>query len=267
MNIKLPDGFIEVLGIAALILSAVFLTIGFYVAFLRTCDEKSSIRLPLIGLLCKENIGMAFVSTGIVALGFFDSNVFLAEKINDLKTERNKLLLDAAEDLRSIVNASSIIDGPGRVKIEFLVRFIQRIDPKSGHAFYFEGTLRRLGQDKKDSWPPLFRYLELQRVVPDSERGGDTGSEICYERIRGFCPQRIAYVRHLLANDFYEEAKAAPTEELRKEFYLRAFCQSQRLLELYPGGFAQFTPTSVITQGSSSELKRLTSGEEPSCGT
>ena len=64
--------------------------------------------------------------------------MFLAEKINDLKTERNKLLLDAAEDLRGIVNASSIVDGPGRVKMEFLVRFIQRIDPKSG------ATLERL---------------------------------------------------------------------------------------------------------------------------
>lgn len=266
MKVRLPDGFIEVLGVAALVVSAIFLTIGFYVAFFRSCDEKSSIRLPLIGLLCKENIGMAFVSTGIVALGFFVSNVFLAEKINDLKTERNKLLLDAAEDLRSIVNANPTIDAPGRIKMEFLVHFIQRIDPKSGHAFYFEGTLRRLGRDKKESWPPLFRYLELQRAVTENERGGDTGSEICYERVKGFCPQRIAYVRHLLANDFFEEAKVVRSDDERKEFYVRAFCQSLLLFELYPGGFAQFTPTSVIRQVSSSELKRLLAGAEPVCG-
>lgn len=267
MSVRLPDGVIEGLGIAALIVSGVFLTMGCYIAFLRKCDEKTSIKMPLIGYLCKENIGMAFVSTGIVALGFFVSNVFLAEKINDLKTEKNKLLIDAAEDLRRAVSAKTEFDAKERAQLEFLIQFIQRIDPKNGHAFYFAGTLRRDEKPKKDSWPYLFRYLELQRVVSDGERNGDTGSEICYERARGFCPQRIAWVRHMLANDFYEEGKTANSESQRKEFYTRAYCQSEQLLKLYPGGFAQFTPTSVIVTETLSELKKGAGGAEPTCGT
>ena len=266
MTIKFPDGCIEILGIAALLISGIFLTIGFYIAFLRKCDEKSSIRLPVIGYLCKENMGMAFVSTGIVALGFFVSNVFLAEKINDLKTERNKLLIDAAEELRHSVAGKSALDENERSKVDFLVKFIQRIDGKNGHAFYFAGTLSRYDKIKKESWPYLFRFIELQRALPENERGGDTGSEICYERPRGFCPQRIAWVRHLLANDFYDEGKAAASDAQRREFYTRAYCQTDVLIKLYPGGFAQFTPTSVILAETLMELKKLSGGGDPVCG-
>jgi hypothetical protein len=267
MTFKLPDGCIEALGIAALLISGVFLSIGFYIAFLRKCDEKTSIKLPLIGYLCKENIGMAFVSTGIVALGFFVSNVFLAEKINDLNTARNKLLVDAAEELRRSVSTRTQLDEKERAQIDFLIKFIQRIDPKNGHAFYFAGTLSRFERPKKESWSHFFRYIELQRILPESERGGDTGSEICYERARGFCPQRIAFVRHMLANDFYDEGKAAISEAQRKDFYTRAYCQSELLMKIYPGGFSQFTPTSVIRSETSVELKKDSGGDQLSCGT
>jgi len=267
MTAKLPEGCIEVLGIAALLGSAVFLTIGLYISFFRKCDERSSIRLPLLGYLCKDNIGMAFVSTGIVALGFFVSNVFLGDKINDLKTERNRLLLDAAEELRRNVSTKTQFDEKDRAQIDFLVKFIQRIDPKNGHAFYFAGTLSRIERRKSEGWPHFFRYIELQRALPESERGGDTGSEICYERARGFCPQRIAFVRHMLANDFYEEGKAATLSEQRREFYTRAFCQTELLLKAYPGGFLQFTPTSVIRSEALDDLRRLSgNAAEPSCG-
>src|SRR5258707_594426 len=134
MTFKLPDGCIEALGIAALFISAVFLSIGFYIAFLRKCDEKTSIKLPFIGYLCKENIG-------------------------------------------------------------------------------------------------------------------------------------IAFVRHMLANDFYDEGKAATSEAQRKDLYTRAYCQSELLMKIYPGGFTQFTPTSVIRSETSVELKKDSGGDQPSCGT
>jgi hypothetical protein len=103
--------------------------------------------------------------------------------------------------------------------------------------------------------------------LPENERGGDTGSEICYERARGFCPQRIAFVRHMLANDFYDEGKAAASEAQRKDLYTRAYCQSELLMKIYPGGFTQFTPTSVIRSETSVELKKDSGDDPPSCGT
>ena len=175
--------------------------------------------------------------------------------------------MDAAEDLRQAVAAKTSFDEKDRAQIDFLIKFIQRIDPKNSHAFYFAGTMSRIGSPKRESWPYLFRYIELQRVVHDTERGGDTGSEICYERARGFCPQRIAWVRHMLANDFYDEGKAAETETQRKEFYTRAYCQAEQAIKLYPGGFAQFTPSSVIVTETLNELKKISGTATVLCGT
>jgi hypothetical protein len=267
MAVVLPDGCIEALGIAALVVSIACLSLGFYIAVFGKCGERSSTRLPLVGYLCKDNLGMAYVSTGIVALGFFVSNVFLAQKINAANIEKYKLLTEAADELRRSVSTKTQFDEKERAQIDFLIRFIQRIDPKNGHGFYFAGTLSRINQKKAESWPHFFRYLEMQRALPESERGGDTGSEICYERARGFCPQRIAFVRHMLANDFYDEGKAAAANEKRREFYTRAFCQTELLLKSYPGGFVQFTPTSVIRSETLDDLRRLTGNAiGPSCG-
>ncbi len=266
MPLTLSELMIQILGAGALLIGVLFLTIGFYIAFLRTCDEKTSIRLPVIGYLCKENIGMAFVSTGIVALGFFVSNVFIADKIKEISREREKLLTDAASEMRQRFSGKTQFDGNDRSQIDFLVKFVQRIDPKSGHAFYFAGELSRIERRKQDSWPFFFRYIEMQSILPDGERGGHTVAELCYNRPRGFCPQRTAYIRHLLANDFYDTGKAAPNAAERREFYTRAYCQTELLLKDYPGGFAQFTPTSVIRSEVSTDLKAGGGGEMPSCG-
>jgi hypothetical protein len=51
-------------------------------------------------------------------------------------------------------------------------------------------------------------YLEIASSLPALETGGDSGSEICYRRPKGYCLQRTAWIYHLFANDFYVDAMA-----------------------------------------------------------
>ncbi|HEY0327301.1 MAG TPA: toll/interleukin-1 receptor domain-containing protein [Allosphingosinicella sp.] len=109
-----------------------------------------------------------------------------------------------------------------------IVDAIREIDPQNGIGWYFAGEIERVDNprlfDPKScfrGWPrgttgslaayqqDFLRYLETERELGEMTRITDWGTEVCYSSSgRGYCPQRTAWIYHLLANDSFIEAGA-----------------------------------------------------------
>jgi hypothetical protein len=65
-------------------------------------------------------------------------------------------------------------------------------------------------------------YLEIASSLPALETSRDSSAEICYQRPKGYCLQRTAWIYHLFANDFYLHALALPDRRDRNAALERA---------------------------------------------
>ena len=139
------------------------------------------------------------------------------------------------------------------------------LDKRNGHALYYRGETTRIkATDKFDpkscpkkidgeafSFDPyeedFYVYIENERNLAESEKGGDLRAEICYTRTGGYCRQRTGWIHHLLANDFYSQASRAVDSDIRREKLQRALDHARKAQSLYPpSGFDQCVPTKVI---------------------
>lgn len=189
--------------------------------------------------------------------------IYLANDMKDnFSTSRNSLLKNNKANF-----------GPVTQDIAKLLA----IDPDNGHALYYRGAVLRL------SHPELFtaegcikqitaasqvtidpyendfyRYLDNESGLPPQETGGSTDVKICYQRPHGYCPQRTAWISHLLANDLYAEAMANTDSSIKiqdLEFALKYVNEAKTLYP--PAGFDQCTPTEALAGKVSNALKAL----------
>jgi hypothetical protein len=93
--------------------------------------------------------------------------------------------------------------------------------------------------------------------VREPYKGGSTGSEICYERSRGFCRQRSGWVEHWLANQFYEAGEAVGDASQKLERLERALMHTTASLRDFPNGFEQMKPSKWLQQTLPSEIGKL----------
>jgi hypothetical protein len=156
-------------------------------------------------------------------------------------------------------------------RAEALIEALKGLDQQNGHAWYFAGEIKRI--QSGTSFTPkscfrgpsagqiegletyqqdFYRYLEVAQSLPTIETGGDTGSEICYRRPKGYCMQRIAWIYHLLANDFYLHAMAQSDRRDRIAALTRArqFVTEARKYHPPEGGegFDQCIPTTTLAE-------------------
>ena len=136
-----------------------------------------------------------------------------------------------ASELRTAFQkARDNLEKPGGAdfaRAEALVDTLKGVDRHNGHAWYFAGEIKRIQHRAAFTpkscfrgWPAteignlatyqqdFYGYLEIALSLPVLETGGDSGSEICYQRPKGYCVQRTAWIYHLFANDFYLHALA-----------------------------------------------------------
>ncbi|MBE7466489.1 MAG: serine/threonine protein kinase [Planctomycetes bacterium] len=139
---------------------------------------------------------------------------------------------------------------------ETTIEALRALDENNGHVWYYKGEIKRISNpdrftsksSRKASSGPFeglheyqqdfLRYLEIASSLPESETGGAMGSEICYERPKGFCVQRTAWIHHLLAIDFYEEAMASvePSDRAAKLTRATAHAKEARRYRRPEGG-------------------------------
>lgn len=161
------------------------------------------------------------------------------------------ILVKAANDLRREFHA--VIDAHESSykrsefsRVEELVKLVEFHDQANGHALYYAGEVKRQIGMLEESHADFFRYLEVERTLPENKRGGDTGSEVCYKRAKGFCRQRTGWIHHLLANDFYQKSKAQKDSNRRIIFSRTALEHARASLDNFPVGFIQYVPTKTI---------------------
>jgi len=126
-------------------------------------------------------------------------------------------------------------------------------DENNGHGLYFAGEVWRVkaAQDSKHSAlcrdrmrEHFFRYFASLRGLAANECDGD-GTK-CYEREKGYCAERTAWISHLMAIDFYQQARE--TQDVSTKLN-RLQSASQFLKTDHDfGGFKLIVPTPVIPE-------------------
>lgn len=163
-----------------------------------------------------------------------------------------------------------------------IVDAIREIDPQNGIAWYFAGEIQRVDNprlfDPKScfrGWPrgtsgslaafqqDFLRYLETERELGEMTRITDWGTEVCYASSgRGYCPQRTAWIYHLLANDSFIEAESLDGDaRIARLANARDYVQQARRYNRPEGGvgFTQCLDSNVL-------LNRIEAGLEGGAG-
>jgi hypothetical protein len=162
--------------------------------------------------------------------------------------------------------------GPvGFAEVETDIGLILKLDPANGHGLYYSGEVKRVknrslftekscviperlaeSRERLDTYEnDFYRYLDIQSALPPSETDGGSPAQVCYDHLSGYCPQRTAWVHHLLANDLFEEAKLSTNPEIKAEKFRHALEHAQMAANLYTDpegnqGFVNCVPTTVL---------------------
>jgi hypothetical protein len=204
-------------------------------------DAAAKRRIPLVA--CQRRpvgfsvAGGALVFVLLLALGIYSP--FLASH-----TSLDPLRL-ASELQTAFQKARNNLERPGAsadfARAEALVDALKGVDRHNGHAWYFSGEIKRIQNHAAFTPKSCFRgwpatetgsletyqqdfhgYLEIASSLPALETSRDSSAEICYQRPKGYCLQRTAWIYHLFANDFYLHALALPDHRDRTAALERA---------------------------------------------
>jgi hypothetical protein len=219
--------------------------------------------LFLVGIALSKQWVVPFLFTRTVATTVIDAQIL--RLANELRQHFN--------DARNKLEASGTIDFSDA---ENDVRALFKLDADNGFAWYYSGEIKR-SKDTARFTPksclrvPLsatnvdldayendfYRYLDYAASLPVTETVGDIGGDTCYKRPKGYCPQRTAWIHHLLASDLYAEALAASDPKTRVEKLKKALDHANAALKLYPpDGFIQCNmPTTTLTNALHDALK------------
>jgi len=144
-------------------------------------------------------------------------------------------------------------------RVKLLIEVLQQIDLKNGHALYYAGEIKRWEGQREAAHEYFYKYLDVQETIPDKEKGGDIGSEVCYERPQGYCRQRSGWIHHLIANDFYIKGVSEKEPVQRLFWYRKALEQVKAAMRDFPPSFEQRVPlpTAVLEFRLTEEIKTL----------
>jgi hypothetical protein len=245
-----------VLGIAC------FLT-GAYFLYLRVRGVATIGELPRIGGIGTLQVGVSLMSAG----GYFLTNATLSylqfERSLALESKVNALMVKEASVLRKeYLDVTRGLSAPISLekfaRVNFFIDFLREIDPTNGHASYFAGEVLRMQGAIEKSHDYFYLHLEAREKESSGEREGNTGSEICYERPRGFCLQRSGWIHHLLANDFYQAGLTLSNRTRRLDRFELAIAQAKLAVRDFPQkGFEQGCPTTVLLKWLPDQIQSL----------
>ena len=164
---------------------------------------------------------------------------FLQQYMDFLPTEQKpKVMLAFARVLRQECRQRQYD------RIYQATELLGRIYHDNGHLAYYQGEIWRARNNSPEMRKSFLRYLEMESNQPEQDRTGD--GEVCYNfRPEGFCGERTAWICHLMAGEYYDQAIHANGVE--KKTYLE---QAAKYVECersrFPGGFIQNDPPKVI---------------------
>jgi len=135
--------------------------------------------------------------------------------------------------------------------VEAIAKTVLLIDQYNGHGLYFMGEVWNKRSKRDTSHANLYRermrenfsvYIDTEGTLVSSERNGI--GAFCYRREKGYCAERTAWISHLMAIDFYEQAQVAPNDGTKVELLQKA--QRFSKTDLAFGGFLQIVHSKVL---------------------
>jgi amino acid transporter len=254
--------FLSILLIGLLI-GLICVCLGVMLLFKRGRGKHVELELKHFGKIKTTQTGFVLVFLGIFLFVFSASGFNQAKKAEKLRTQLDQLMIATAENLHDEFHL--VVDYKRRPvpaadfnRVESLIEVLQQIDKRNGHVLYYKGEVARAEGMTGEEQSYFYEYLEVQKTIPENEKGGDTSWEICYTRPRGFCKQRSGWIHHLLANDFYSDATNATNLADRQYSFNLALEQVTNSLNDYPHGFGgpgQGIPTIVLKEKLSKEIQ------------
>jgi hypothetical protein len=135
-------------------------------------------------------------------------------------------------------------------------------DPSNGHGLYFAGETWRAkaGDSTQSSYARekmqeyFLKYIANERDLDPSERNGNR--KACYQREKGYCAERTAWINHLMAIDYYYSAEASKDKKVKKTLLEHARTYSEIDLG-FNGGFDQIVPSQVLKDKINDELRPI----------
>jgi hypothetical protein len=163
--------------------------------------------------------------------------------------EQAKFVLSAATLLRKLYKQSSF------ESVLDVAQVLGTVDQENGHALYFLGEGYRSLDERTSMRGALQQYLQAADHHAEAEDGD---AAACYQRTSGYCRERTAWINHLMANDYYQEARTSRGEEASN--LGTAFNYEKHVLETRPHGFyhlASIESSCGLLQQIASELRHL----------
>ena len=141
-----------------------------------------------------------------------------------------------------------------------LAKVLLHADQDNGHGLYYSGELWRVktsqNPNNKDYFQGrmrehFYRYLDIEPHLTENERVGD--ADACYQRAKGYCAERTAWICHLMAYDFYHQAQKAVDKADKLIFLQKALLFVEK--DLNYGGFDQLMLSTVLKSKIQDELQ------------
>jgi len=248
-----------------LVIGVVCFAAGVFLLILRVRGIKKLAEVPGLGEISTLNIGVSLLSVSAYCFWHAASSYLQYAHNVEMQSKFNQVLVATSQQLREEyrrgVTDKRQPPSPDRfARAALLIDIMRHLDSGNGHAHYFAGEVKRRQDRGPESHADFYRYFEVMGEARIAEDQGDTGSEVCYQMPRGYCRQRSGWMRHLLANDFYDLSRttADPRERInRLEIALR---HAEAALRDMPGGFHgldQGQPTTTIADGAREQLGKL----------
>lgn len=206
-------------------------------------------------IITSENTLTAILKSSVVG-----DSLFQAQIRNLDKSVKTQIILKAARVLAneymSVTKLPRKLDAADFSHIEQLIEFLHQIDRNNGHALYFSGEVEhKLNKDEQRD-DVFYLYLETEKGLPESEKGGGKEIALCASRVHGYCQQRTGWIQHTLANYLFQKAQKEQSLDIRHEYYSRAIEFAKQAMENYPpDGFDQQLPTKVVKERAAEALR------------
>jgi hypothetical protein len=176
-------------------------------------------------------------------------------------------LFRSASDRAAVIKAtaSTMKEKLGQQQFECvsnLANVLLEQDGNNGHGLYFQGEAWRFKAMDDPKKSPLcrdrmreffLRYIANERLLSQNERDGD--GNICYDREKGYCKERTAWVNHLMAVDYRqwaEDAKDKKTKLVRLELAAKFL-----KVDLDFGGFDLVAPSAALKDTINEDFEKL----------
>lgn len=165
----------------------------------------------------------------------------------------DQIILEAAKILREEWRTNILANPPEQrdfTHTNELVKLILDIDRNNGHGLYYSGEAKRKQGIIGGRHHDFYTYLGVEEHLPKEERDTSIDQEACYERPKGYCKQRTAWIEHLLATDYLAMGREETDREKKRDDFQTAIRRAHEALANFPGGF------NADGQGSTKAIER-----------